>query len=82
VAGTEASMVFRTSRGSRRRSSPFSSIRPKAPRCKAPMKDVVWIAPVQDDPGLIAYECLSCGYVTSVLISPQSGDQSKGGQST
>jgi hypothetical protein len=46
------------------------------------MKDVVWIAPVQDDPGLIAYECPSCGYVTSVLIAPQSGDQSKGGQST
>jgi hypothetical protein len=32
------------------------------------MKDVVWIAPVQSDPGLIAYECPSCGYVTSVLI--------------
>ena len=42
------------------------------PRCKAPMKDVVWIAPVQNDPGLIAYECPSCGYVTSVLIAPQS----------
>jgi hypothetical protein len=26
-------------------------------------------------PGLIAYECLSCGYVTSVLIAPQVGDQ-------
>jgi rubredoxin len=52
------------------------------PRCKAPMKDVVWIAPVQSDPGLIAYECPSCGYLTSVLIATQSGDQSKGGQST
>jgi hypothetical protein len=31
------------------------------------MKEVVWIAPVQSDPGLIAYECPSCGYVTSVL---------------
>jgi hypothetical protein len=30
-----------------------------------------WIAPVQNDPGLIAYECLSCGYVTSVLIGSQ-----------
>jgi hypothetical protein len=39
------------------------------------MKEVVRIAPVQSDPGLIAYECLSCGYVTSVLIAPQSGDQ-------
>jgi hypothetical protein len=52
------------------------------PRCKAPMKEVVWIAPVQNDPGLIAYECPSCSYVTSVLIAPQSGDQLKGGQST
>jgi transposase-like protein len=34
------------------------------PRCKAPMKEVVWIAPVQNDPGLIAYECPSCGYVS------------------
>jgi hypothetical protein len=33
--------------------------------------------PVQNDPGLIAYECPSCGYVTSVLIGPQSGDQGK-----
>jgi rubredoxin len=45
------------------------------PRCKAPMKEVLRIAPVQSDPGLIAYECPSCGYVTSVLIAPQSGDQ-------
>jgi transposase-like protein len=47
------------------------------PRCKAAMKDVVRIAPVQNDPGLIAYECPSCGYVTSVLIDTQSGDQGK-----
>ena len=39
------------------------------PRCKAPMKEVVRIA-VQREPGLIAYECPSCGYVTSVLIEP------------
>jgi hypothetical protein len=37
------------------------------------MKEVVRIAPVQNDPGLIAYECPSCGYVTSVLIGGQSG---------
>jgi RNase P subunit RPR2 len=41
------------------------------PRCKAPMKDVVRIAPAQSDPGLIAYECPSCGYVTRVLIDRQ-----------
>jgi hypothetical protein len=35
------------------------------------MKDVVRIAPAQNDPGLIAYECPSCGYVTSILIDHQ-----------
>jgi hypothetical protein len=35
------------------------------------MKDVVRIAPAQNDPGLIAYECPSCGYLTSVLIDRQ-----------
>ena len=29
------------------------------------MEEVVRIAPLQNDPGLIAYECPSCGYVTS-----------------
>jgi hypothetical protein len=31
------------------------------------MQEVVRIAPAQTDPGLIAYECPSCGYVTSDL---------------
>jgi len=43
------------------------------PSCKAPMQEVVRIAPAQTDPGLVAYECPSCGYVTSDLIGPQSG---------
>ena len=43
------------------------------------MKEVVWIAPVQNDSGLIAYECSSCGYVTSVLIAPRS--ETSSGQS-
>jgi hypothetical protein len=41
------------------------------------MNEVVWIAPVQNGPGLIAYECPSCCYVTSILIGGQSGDQGK-----
>jgi hypothetical protein len=45
------------------------------PALQGPMEEAVWIAPVQSDPGLIAYKCPSCGYVTSVLIAPQSGDQ-------
>jgi len=32
------------------------------------MAEVVTIAPVLDEPGLIAYECPQCGYVTSVLV--------------
>jgi uncharacterized Zn finger protein len=45
------------------------------PRCKAPMKDVVRIAPAHGDSGLIAYECPACGYVTSVLIDHQRDDR-------
>ena len=48
------------------------------PRCKGPMEEVLRIAPAQTDPGLIAYECPSCGCVTSDLTpsNPQpSGKQ-------
>jgi hypothetical protein len=37
------------------------------PRCKGLMQEVLTIAPAQNEPGLIAYECPSCGYVTSEL---------------
>ena len=43
---------------------------PLCPRCDAMMKDVVSIAPVGHEPGLVAYECPNCGYVTSVLLYP------------
>jgi hypothetical protein len=33
------------------------------------MKGVVRIAPVGAEPGLIGYECPTCRYVTSVLLS-------------
>lgn len=42
------------------------------PRCKALMQEVLRIAPAQTDPGLIAYECPSCGYVTSDLVPSNS----------
>jgi hypothetical protein len=46
------------------------------------MNEVLWIAPVQTDPGLIAYECPSCRYVTSVLtpsdLQPLGKQQSRG----
>jgi hypothetical protein len=32
------------------------------------MDEVVSIAPVAGEPGLIAYECPKCSYVTSVLV--------------
>ena len=38
------------------------------PRCKAAMKEIVRIAPVVNETGLIAYECSACHYLTSVLL--------------
>jgi hypothetical protein len=43
------------------------------------MDEVVRIAPLESEPGLIAYECPACCYVTSVLLqskSSQSGSHS------
>jgi hypothetical protein len=45
------------------------SRRVACPRCKASMEEVVTIAPAGNEPGLIAYECPSCSYVTSVLTT-------------
>ena len=42
------------------------------PRCKALMDEVVTIAPLADQPGLIGYECPDCSYVTSVILQPKS----------
>jgi predicted nucleic acid-binding Zn ribbon protein len=39
-------------------------------KCGATMKNVVTIAPVAGERGLIAYECPKCGHLTSVLVSP------------
>jgi transposase-like protein len=37
------------------------------PRCATQMAKVVTIAPIGRQPGLVAYECPKCAYVTSVL---------------
>ena len=41
------------------------------PRCNARMIEIVTIAPMLDEPGLIAYECSKCGYVESELQQPK-----------
>jgi hypothetical protein len=39
------------------------------PRCKASnWTEITRIDPIRDEPGLIAYECCACGYVTSVIV--------------
>jgi hypothetical protein len=45
-------------------------LRKLCPRCSAEMRDVVSIAPVVGEPGLIAYECSQCRYVMSELLHP------------
>ena len=42
-------------------------------RCGAAMDEVVRIEPLAGEPGLIAYECPSCGYVTSLFSQPDGG---------
>jgi hypothetical protein len=39
------------------------------------MDEVVSIAPVAGEPGLIGYECAACGYVTSVLVSAKGANR-------
>jgi hypothetical protein len=42
----------------------------RCPRCGTTMDEVVSIAPVFGEPGLIGYECPNCVYVASVLWEP------------
>ena len=43
------------------------------PRCRTMMDEVVSIAPIAGEPGLTAYECPKCWYVTSVLQQSEDG---------
>ena len=43
---------------------------PLCARCKTPMEEVVRIAPLGGEPGLIAYECPRCVFVTSEIWTP------------
>jgi transcription elongation factor Elf1 len=38
------------------------------PRCKKTLREVTRVPPLQNEDGLIAYECSACGYVTSVIL--------------
>jgi hypothetical protein len=47
------------------------SDRPPCPRCKAAqMAEILTITPLLHEPGLIAFECTDCGYISSMIISP------------
>jgi hypothetical protein len=39
------------------------------------MDEIVRIASLANEPGLIAYECPECGYVTSVLVDQLGPDE-------
>jgi predicted RNA-binding Zn-ribbon protein involved in translation (DUF1610 family) len=43
------------------------------PRCGMQMAKIVTIIPMGRQPGLVAYECPKCAYVTSVLASRATG---------
>jgi hypothetical protein len=43
------------------------------PRWGTTVDEVVSIAPSLGDPGLIAYECPNCVYVTSEVVQPNPG---------
>jgi hypothetical protein len=57
------------------RGAPVSDVfKPRSvacPRCECAMGEVVTIAPLQDQPGLIAYECPACLYVMSEIVPAQ-----------
>ena len=48
------------------------------PRCEMRMLKIVTIAPMGRQPGLVAYECPKCAYVTSVLASRARGQPPAG----
>ena len=75
VSGGGTSAVFQPYRkGSRTVSDRSKSAGLACPRCKTKMDEVVRIAPLAGEPGLIGYECPACFYVTSVLIQPKERD--------
>ena len=50
------------------------------PRCKNTLREVTKVLPLQNEDGLIAYECPACSYVTSVIwpFSRQTDDRRHG----
>jgi hypothetical protein len=39
-------------------------------RCSGTMDEIMQIEALWDAPGLVAFECPDCGYLTSVIIPP------------
>ena len=48
------------------------------PRCKNTLREVTRVLPLQNEDGLIAYECPACSYVTSVIWPRQTDDRRHG----
>jgi hypothetical protein len=50
---------------------------PACTRCHAAMSEILSIAPTLHEPGLIAYECPNCGYLTSLIVHPPNESSSR-----
>jgi DNA-directed RNA polymerase subunit M/transcription elongation factor TFIIS len=58
----------RVVRGVSRQEQTQRAALPDCPRCNsAMMSEILTIAPTLHEPGLIAYECHNCGYISSIL---------------
>jgi hypothetical protein len=40
-------------------------------RCSGTMDEIMQIEALWDAPGLVAFECPDCGYLTSVVVPPE-----------
>ncbi len=56
--------------------SPMSALPPCVmPRCKTPMKEVLRIAPLGGEPGLIGYARVACCSISAVRVSQDANRQ-------
>jgi hypothetical protein len=69
-------MMLRVKRVSSMRRTSSDDRAPVCPRCGTVMQNVVTVAPVGSQPGMIAYECPACRVVTSVPLPPETQQHS------